>query len=60
MDHVWNSIEPFYLAEAECFIAEWESGQYKERSDCPAYDSLRTIIKAANVIRDGNGYQSKI
>lgn len=52
MDHVWSSIEPFYQAEAEMFLEEWRSGEYKKWSDCPSYESLRTIIKAANIIRD--------
>jgi hypothetical protein len=56
MDHVWNSIEPFYEAEAGIFLDEWKSGEYQKWSDCPSYESLRTIIKAANIIRDYLGW----
>lgn len=56
MDHIWNSIEEFYQVEAECFLEEWESGQYKKWSDCPSYESLAVIIKAANIIREYLGW----
>lgn len=57
MDHVWNSLEPFYQVEAEYFLKEWKSGDYKNWSDCPSYESLRTIIKAGNIIRDYLGWE---
>jgi hypothetical protein len=57
MDHVWNSIEPFYEAEAGIFLDEWKSGEYKKWSDCPSYESLKAIIKAANIIRSYLGWE---
>lgn len=56
MDHAWNSLEPFYQAEAECFLEEWKSGEYKKWSDCPSYERLRAIIQAANIIRKYLGW----
>lgn len=56
MDHILNAIKPYYEAEVSQFLEEWKSGQYKKWSDCPSYDSLRTIIKAANIIRGYLGW----
>lgn len=57
MDHVWNAIQPFYEVEAEQFLEEWKSGQYKKWSDCPSYESLKTIIRSANIILDYLGWE---
>jgi len=56
MDHVWNAIQPFYEVEASIFLEEWRSDEYKKWSDYPSYESLKTIIKAANVIRNYLGW----
>lgn len=57
MDHLLNAMQPFYEAEAGIFLEEWKSGEYKKWSDCPSYESLKAIIKAANIIRSYLGWE---
>ena len=57
MDHLFNAMQPFYEAEAGIFLEEWKSGEYQKWSDCPSYESLKAIIKAANIIRSYLGWE---
>jgi|BioPla2DNA2_1021312.scaffolds.fasta_scaffold227103_2 hypothetical protein len=57
MDHLLNAIQPFYEVEADMFLSEWKSGVYRKYSDCPSYESLKTIIKSANIILDYLGWE---
>ena len=57
MDHLLNAMQPFYEAEAGIFLDEWKSGEYQKWSDCPSYESLKAIIKAANIIRSYLGWE---
>lgn len=57
MDHLLNAIQPFYEVEADMFLSEWKSGVYRKYSDCPSYESLKTIVRAANAIRNYLGWE---
>mgnify|MGYP001005608994 CR=1 FL=1 len=51
MDHVLNSLRPYLEVELDMVTEEWRSGEYGKLSECPSYDSLKTLVGAANIIR---------
>lgn len=50
MDHVISYINDYMKADVEEFIEEWQTGNYKNISDCPHYGAVKAYCTARNVL----------
>lgn len=57
MDHLYNSIFPFYEPTLDEFMAYHNTGKYKTLSSNPMYKEISMIIKCLNTVADYLGYE---
>ena len=50
MDHVINSLEPFYNVNLKIVVNEYETGNYETFCDCPGFGELEAITNAMNIM----------
>lgn len=50
MDHVISHIAEYMETEQNDFIKEWQSGLYKNISECPSYGAVKAYCDARNVL----------
>lgn len=58
MDHVLNSIQPFYDVTLREFMEAEKIGNYKKLSENPIYGELKAIIDAMNCINKYMGWET--
>lgn len=58
MDHVIDSIKPYYEVTLDQFLEEHRAKEYKKLSDNPFYDELKALIDAMNILRKYLGWDT--
>ena len=57
MDHVINSLEPFYEVNLRIVADEYKSGAYEDFTECPTYKELKALVDAMNSLYEYVGWK---